>query len=157
VPTNESIQALQDAGKLSSWEKVDQFEETGNLTAKTRDSLEIVNFLKYHIQDNALFIGAANETGDFETSQLNPTTGRFYKLTSELTDNGITIMDEVDKQNASAGNKTSHKVLTSNPALYNLMAREYQYNNADASKANMLQTTSSAVIHLIDRPLQVKK
>ncbi|MGX8696850.1 MAG: fasciclin domain-containing protein, partial [Prevotella sp.] len=51
VPTNESIEALQRAGKLSTWEKVDAYEEEGNQTAKTRDSLQIVNFLKYHIQD----------------------------------------------------------------------------------------------------------
>ena len=150
VPTNESIQALQDEGKLPTWEQVEQWEEAGNTAAKTSDSLAIVNFLKYHIQDNALFIGAAKESGDYETAQVNPKTGRFFRLNAELTDDGIIIKDEVDK---TAG--TSHRVLTTNPALYNLQAREYQYNNTDASKADNLITSSSAVIHLIDRPLMV--
>ena len=152
VPTNESIQQLQNAGKLPTWEQVDLYEEQGNFAAKTRDSLQIVNFLKYHIQDNALFIGAANEQGDFETAQVNPATSRFYRLRAELTDDAITIKDEVDQKEG-----TSHRVLTSDPTLYNLQAREYQYNSRDALTASQLITSSSAVIHLIDRPLMIEK
>ncbi len=151
VPTNESIQALHDAGKLPTWEKVEQEKNEGNITGATRDSLAIVEFLKYHIQDNALFIGAANEKGDFETARINEKTGRFYRLRAELTDTEIILKDEVDQQGS-----TRHKVLTSNPALYNIMAREYQYDAEDAENANQIWTSSSAVIHLIDRPLLIE-
>jgi hypothetical protein len=148
VPTNESIQALQDAGKLSSWEKVDQFEESGNLTAKTRDSLEIVNFLKYHIQDNALYIGAQPESGNFETSLINNRTRRFFMLNTQLTDSGIDVEDATG---------TVHHVTKKTDAigreLYNIQAREYVYESKDAATATNLYTTSSAVIHLIDSPL----
>ena len=146
VPTNESIEQLQKQGKLSSWEAVDAFEEAGNLTAKTRDSLQIVNFLKYHIQDNALFIGAEPDAGDFETAVIDPSTERFYRVSASLTDGGITIVDH-------AGN-TRH-VVTTNPNLYNLVAREFQYNNSDPTRATMIETSSSAVIHLIDKPLMI--
>ena len=144
VPTNESIEALQRAGKLSTWEKVDAYEEEGNQTAKTRDSLQIVNFLKYHIQDNALFIGAEEESGDFETAVIDPSTERFYRVNAVLSADGITLKDH-------AGN--TRKVMTSNPQLFNLMAREYQYDSSDASRANNIETSSSAVIHQIDQPL----
>ena len=147
VPTNEEIKKLQNSGKLSSWDIVAQYEEEQNLTAKTRDSLQIVNFLKYHIQDNALFIGATEESGDFETAVVDPATERFYRVNASLTSNGITIRDH-------AGN-TRH-VVTTNPALYNRMAREYQFNSQDASRADMIETTSSAVIHLIDGPLLIE-
>ena len=147
VPTNESIQKLQDAGKLPTWEQVERHEETGNLQAKTRDSLAIVNFVKYHIQDNALFIGAASESGDYETQQVNPKTERFYRLRATLDENGISVKDE---------SGATHNVVTKNPALYNLQAREYQYNSRDASTANQLITSSSAVIHLIDSPLLIE-
>ena len=146
VPDNESIQSLQRSGKLSSWETVDAYEEAGNLDAKTRDSLQIVNFLKYHIQDNALFIGAEPEDGDYETAVVDPNTERFYRIHAELTENGITLKDH--------SNRECH-VVTSNAALYNLMAREYQYNNQDASRATNIETSSSAVIHLIDKPLLI--
>ena len=147
VPTNESIEALQREGKLSSWEQVDEYEEAGNLLAKTRDSLQITNFVKYHIQDNALFIGAEPEEADYETAVIDPKTERFYRLTAKLTDNGIELTDKTG----------SHaRVLTNNPALYNQVAREYQYNTSDATNATNVETSSSAVIHLIDKPLLIE-
>ena len=147
VPTNESILSLQRAGKLSTWEQVDHYEMEGNLTAKTRDSLQIVNFLKYHIQDNALFIGAQPENGDFETAVIDPLTERFYRINAVLDDKSIVLKDK-------AGN-TRH-VLTTNPQLFNLVAREFQYNTTDASRATSIETSSSAVIHLIDEPLMIE-
>ena len=148
VPTNESIQRLQDDGKLSSWEKVATYEEEGNLTDKTRDSLQIVNFLKYHIQDRAFFIGAQEEQDDYETALIDPATERFYRLGVALTNSAITLKDH-------AGN-TRH-VVTDSRQLYNLQAREYQYKEQDATKANNIETSSTAVIHLIDEPLLINK
>ena len=146
VPTNESIEALQRSGKLSSWEKVDAYEEAGDLISKTRDSLQITNFVKYHIQDNALFIGAEPDEADYETAVIDPKTERFYRLAAKLTDNGIELVDK-------AGNNA--RVVTTDPRLYNLVAREYQYNSSDATNATSIETSSSAVIHLIDRPLLI--
>ena len=152
VPTNESIQAMQDANQLPTWEQVDAYEQAGNLSAKTRDSLKIVNFLKYHIQDNALFIGAEKDSADFETAVIDPSTERFYRVTAELTDNGITIYDQACKKDKS---REPVKVVTTNPNLFNLVAREYQYDSSDAKNANQIETSSSAVIHLIDKPLSL--
>ena len=84
VPSNDAIEQLQKDGKLSSWEQVDEDHQAGEETKASNDSLNIVNFLKYHIQDNALYIGAQNESGDFETSLINKKTRRFYMVKSEL-------------------------------------------------------------------------
>jgi hypothetical protein len=35
------------------------------------------------------------------------------------------------------------------------MAREFQYNTTDARTATAIETSSSAVIHLIDGPLMI--
>ena len=148
VPANEGVQELIDKGKLPTWETVAAHEAAGNLTAKTQDSLKIMNFLKYHIQDNALFIGAKEESGDYETSVIDPTTERFYRVHAVLSGSNIEITDH-------AGN-TRH-VVTSNPELYNLMARELMYNSSDAASAGEIETSSSAVIHLIDKPLLLEK
>ncbi len=147
VPTNESIEALQQAGKLPTWDQVDAYEMAGNLTMKSQDSLRIVNFLKYHIQDNALFIGASEETGDFETAVIDPSTERFYRVNAVLSSDGITLRDH-------AGN--TRRVLMDDPSLFNIMAREYQYDSQDAARAKNIETTSSAVIHLIDQPLMIE-
>jgi hypothetical protein len=151
VPTNESIDQLQAEGKLPvvDWdEDADEEVSDEELTARKKAIEKIAEFVKYHIQDNALYIGANPESGDYETGQLNAKTERFYRLKATLTDNALTIQDEVDK-----ANNTTHHVITTNPELYNLQAREYIYQGKDAASATMLETSSSAVIHLIDRPL----
>lgn len=152
VPSNESIEALQKAGKLSDWDNVEAARKAGDIAGATRDSLKIVNFLKYHIQDNALYLGAQSEAGEYETSLINETTHRFYIVSSSLKGDVIEVKD---------GTGAVHQVkkLTytddagKEQPLYNLQAREYQYEGNDAKKATLLYTTSSAVIHLIDGPL----
>ncbi len=149
VPNNEAIEALHTAGTLPTWDVVETEREAGDLLGATRDSLKIVNFLRYHIQDNALYLGAQNESGEYETSLINEKTRRFYMLHSELKDDIIEVKD-------GAGNMHTVKKVTyvddngKEQPLYNIQAREYLYNGSDARKATELYTTSSAVIHLID-------
>ena len=148
VPSNDAIKQLQNDGKLPTWEQVEAAHEAGNEMKAINDSVAIVNFLKYHIQDNALYIGAQNESGDFETSLINSKTKRFYVVKANLTDDAIEVTDatgathKVVKQTGQAGRE-----------LYNIQAREYLYDSNDAKTATNLYTTSSAVIHLIDGPL----
>ena len=148
VPTNESIEQLQRDGKLATWEQVENDHLAGNAEKAASDSLGIVNFLKYHIQDNALYIGAQPESGNFETSLINSRTRRFFMLNTQLTDSGIDVEDATG---------TVHHVTKKTDALgrelYNIQAREYVYESKDAATATNLYTTSSAVIHLIDSPL----
>ena len=148
VPSNAAIKQLQDEGKLPTWEQVEAAHEAGNEIKAANDSVAIVNFLKYHIQDNALYIGAQNESGDFETSLINNKTKRFYMLKANLKDDSIEVTD---------GTGAKHTVTKAKDAegkdLYNIQAREYLYDSNDAKTATNLYTTSSAVIHLIDGPL----
>lgn len=147
VPTNESVEQLQTAGKLPTWEQVERDELSGNYTKKTADSLAIVNFIKLHIQDNALFIGGGSAAGDYETAVIDPSTERFYRLSVTADNSGVTVTDV-------AGN--TRRVLTADSRLYNLMAREWQYNTSDAATAGEIETSSTAVVHLIDGPLLIK-
>ena len=162
VPSNDAIEQLQKEGKLSSWEQVDEDHQAGDDDKALSDSLNIVNFLKYHIQDNALYIGAQNESGDFETSLINKKTRRFFMVKSQLKDDEIIVLDAVDQKNMRDGEPTTMHTVKKlsyigddglQKDLYNIQAREYLYNNRDATTATELYTTSSAVIHLIDKPL----
>ena len=156
VPSNEAIEGLQTSGSLSSWEQVEAKREAGDDAGAEADSLAILNFLKYHIQDNAFYIGAAKESGDYETSLINNRTKRFYMLKSELLDDEIRVQDAID-----VANGTYHKVVKKTYMengheipLYNIQAREYQYDiDQGTGEATNLYTSSSAVIHLIDKPL----
>ena len=162
VPSNDAIEQLQMEGKLPTWEQVDLDHQVGDEDKALSDSLSIVNFLKYHIQDNALYIGAQNESGDFETSLINKKTRRFYMVKSQLKDDEIEVLDAVDQKNMRDGEATTKHTVSKKSYiddngiqrnLYNIQAREYLYNNRDATTATELYTTSSAVIHLIDKPL----
>lgn len=146
VPTNEAIGNLQKEGKLPTWEQVDEERDEDR-----KDSLrnEIELFLKYHIQDNSFYVGQGNDSGEFETSAYKIENGNlsYYKLKTTVSNDGITLVD---------GTGASRNVVTKD-GIYNLMAREYQYDSGDATKAKNIYTSSFAVIHQIDGALQYKK
>ena len=155
VPTNSSIKALETKGVLPTWEDYDKaYADAGD----TEDTIckiiknRILNFVKYHIQDNAVLInmapdkdseGNALTTNDYETMMLNPTTNRFYPLNVNFSKTSMTIKDHV-------GN-TRH-VLTSNSKLYNNVCREYWIDGNDY-RTKTLYASADAVVHLIDGPL----
>jgi hypothetical protein len=143
VPTNESIKALIDGGYLPTWEQVQAAHDSDNSDLEDSLTAVIDKFLRYHIQDNSLYIGSGSSEGNYETATVNPETERFFKIHAAVTNEGITLTDNIGLK---------HKVLTTD-GNYNLMAREYQYDNKDAAKASNLETTSWAVVHQIDSPL----
>lgn len=145
VPTNEAIEKLQADGDLPTWAQVEEEEDED---VKDSLKLEIENFIKYHIQDNAYYIGQGSDSGEFETSAYKVEDGNlsYYKLKTDITNEGITVVD---------GYGDTHKVDTTG-GLYNIMAREYQYNTGDATRASNLYTSSFAVVHQIDGALWYK-
>lgn len=149
VPTNAAISHLINEKKLPTWDDVAEANAEGD--EELADSLthEINQFLKYHIQDNAMFIGQGNVTSEFETSayKIEDDNLMYYRVKTNVTDSGISITDESGK---------TCKV-TKKPGLYNLMAREYQFDTADAARATNIYTTSCAVVHQIDDVLNYKK
>ena len=163
VPTNESIDALIAAKKLPTWDDVAILDTLyGDQKEKAELYTKQINeFLRYHIQDNALFIGADNTTGndaanadgtsttEFETAFIDKKSKTFNKL-AITTDKAGTSISVRDK----AGN--TRRVLTERNGLYNLMAREYTYNTSSKSSATIIHNSSSAVIHLIDGPLLIE-
>jgi len=163
VPTNESIDALIAAKKLPTWDDVAVLDTLyGDQKQLANQYTQQINeFLRYHIQDNAVYIGADNTTGNdsfdddnntiisFETAFIDKKNKTFNKL-SVKTDKAGSSITVIDK----AGNQ--RHVMTDKPGLYNLMAREYTYQNQDKSKATIIHNSSSAVIHLIDGPLMVE-
>ncbi len=143
VPTNETILKLQEEGKLPTWEQVDNWEEDS--PQRQRDSLAIENFIKCHIQDNALFIGAQPQEEDgYETAYIGAS-GKFDRVFTTLTKDDIIIKrSQTDTKPCKVIKKAG---------LYNIMAREYQLEGTDKNTATSVYTTSSAVIHLIDGSL----
>lgn len=149
VPTNESVRELIDSGKLPTWDQVDEIRENEELLDADRkqqvDSLTnvIESFLRYHIYDNALYIGGETVTrGIYESSYLGAN-GRFVRATVTNDATGFTVRDNCNNV---------RRVLTDGDHS-NKLAREYVFNHRDKTRATNIYTSSYAVIHLIDKPL----
>lgn len=152
VPTNESLDALHDAGILPYWEDLDA--QTDSAWGGNRDAAKvmkykirqrIIDFLRYHIQDNAIFLGEGVVAGRYETSKLNPSNRKFYSLSVSADNSAISVTDALNNI------RTVQRI----DGLYNNMCREYLYSNKDKEKApaSNLYSSSHAVVHLIDGPL----
>lgn len=119
---------------------------------------KIKNFIRYHIQDNSVYINAEFNRGDsyYQTAFMRESDKQFVRLHVVSDNDGIVLTDA--KNNV-------RNVKTDDAKYYNIMCREYQIAkgfdlSADASKGNItdvasarIETSSYAVIHLIDGPL----
>ena len=127
---------------------------------------QLRNFVKYHIQDNSVYIGADFNPGvdektglpavnaEYETAFMN-SNQQFVKLTVKGGDK-ISITDkkghvrEVQQINNPKGKP-----------YYNIMCREYEIKQLDGGNQFVestyeefaIETSSYAVVHLIDEPL----
>lgn len=148
VPTNASIRKLIDDGYLPTWDDynnltADDFggDRTALNKARTEIQSIITNFLRYHFQDNSVYIGGSPVSNvKYESSKINPANRRYYSLTVNADDDNLTVADQL--------NNTRH-VVKSN-GLYDLLAREYWISDRDRVSVNSIYQASDAVVHQID-------
>ena len=172
APVNAAMQqafaaGLPDAAALAAAEQLDEEESLGGTVESHVDSIKevLLDFVKYHIQDNSLFIDAGFASGVYESGKtelvksttVDETTGelswdgtyspgRPYKLNVNVSSSGLTVTDVM-------GN--TRNVITTD-GMYNMMAREYWNAGTRATTnpyATELNNSSFAVIHAIDGPL----
>ena len=150
VPTDSEMEKLHSEGILPDWNDyenltAEQFGGDENLLKQARTIVanRILNFLKYHIQDNSVFIaGEPKVDVKYETSTLNPLNNRFYYVTVTADDDQLTVKDQL-------GN--SRQVVKDQN--YNLIGREYWIQNAQNVNNTQLYNASDLVVHQIDGPL----
>ena len=127
--------------------------------------------MKYHIQDNSVYIGADFNAGideltgnpaekaQYETAFMNDKQ-QFVKVTVKGGED-ITIYDAKDENGNSrhVRNVLKETSPTGKP-YYNIMCREYEIKPTTGStlsessyNAFSIETSSYAVVHLIDEPL----
>lgn len=169
VPTNEAIQNAISKGVISPWATIEAMPAGAAQTAAID---KVVKFLKYHFQDNAVFVGqsineqyqsATLKTSDAQT-YYNTAKNKYYKLGIK----GDTSNSLVITMDSKLGDPLrTAKVLTSN-GLYNIITKDYifdklptLYKNIDGSGSvtgaafvgSRITTSASAVIHQIDNVL----
>ena len=140
VPTNEEVQKAIDNNIIPTWEDVAAETDQDERDKKAN---KIIRFLRYHFQDNAVFLDKTSINSSYETATLNLNTEVFYKLYLTGGNYSLTVRD--------AKGESAHVI--TNGALFNIMARDYKFNTASPSTATMIETSSNIVIHQIDKCL----
>ena len=161
VPTNEAMQRAYAAG-LPTKETIDEFiaahtvevpGEEGEdpvLTMKPEDQVKaqamvtmLVNFVKYHFQDQAFYVDNANSAGDFQTSCVDIVNNIYLTIGMQQTEGKITITDI-------AG--ASQDVIEP----YNVIARDANFDGKVSTNATSIANSSYVVVHQIANPLNFK-
>lgn len=181
APTNAAMQKAYEAGlptiaELEAAEAEDSeagIESTDTASQSGKIMEVMLDFIKYHIQDNSVFVDGSSSTNSYEsakteliestqsddagnithTGKYSP--GRPYKITVTASSDGMTVTDNI-------GN--THNVVKKD-GLYNIMAEEYWFgSSSDGTGSKVMSTTanpysyflinsSSVAIQAIDGPL----
>lgn len=145
VPTNAAIQAEYAKG-LPKADDVRALIDAGQTEEAAQKQALIQQFLKYHFQDNSLFVD--NNQGD---KAIN---GRFE--TSLLYDGGFKTVD-VLATNYEMTVKDATGVVHQVTDLNNQIAREYVFNTSDVSNplnSSEIYSTANVVVHQISGALR---
>lgn len=164
VPTNDKLQAAIDNG-LPTWKSISDFiqshlqdeideetkEPTGNRVLSDDDKaiaqaqvVMLVNFLKYHFQDESVYVDNLNSSAAYQTASIDDQTNVYIPLSVKQTPNAIELVDQ--------SGKTRH-VVTSSEKDYNLLARDARFNvnpSAQAASVRTVESSSFAVVHKVD-------
>ena len=163
VPTNEAVDAAKAKGLMSYDEIVEWMEahregateETeGTLSPENQEKAQamitmLINFLKYHFQDQSLFVDHVTTKLDnddnadgkkYQTSCIDNIKNIYLSLHVMQSDNAITVTDN-----------TGEKVHVIAPN--NLMARDMDFDGATSGGASSIKNSSYVVLHQVDKVL----
>lgn len=152
IPTDAAIQKMIDNGYLPTWE---DYDKASSEEEKKKIADKIHNFVRYHIQDNSVYIGGDNITDyQYESAKLNPNNNRFYSLSVTQNGSSLTVKDLLGRS------------YTADPAKSNICSREYWMELGSGVKVDnlrsgaykcLISSSSNAVLHKIDGVLLYDK
>jgi uncharacterized surface protein with fasciclin (FAS1) repeats len=180
VPTNKAIKTAIVNGAIVPWNSLDTIVNgqvkhiTGindmiDATQKAIATTNLELFLRYHFQDNSVFVDnqSVNTTYQSAALKLNQDPSYFGTLENKYYKIGVNAQSGSIK--LTTENRGSANVITSNDKLYNIMTRDYvfsdkpvNYKNVDGTgsgkeySTSQIYTSSTCVIHQIDNVLSFK-
>lgn len=149
VPTNEQVTAARDKG-LMTWSEIEEWvkgrtndyenELSEADLAKARTMITVlVNFVKYHFQDQSVFVDNITGTQQYQTSCIDNVTNSYLSLDVNQSPSTLSVLDR--------SGKTVDVVASEE--MRNILARDICYN-ARAASASYIKNSSYVVIHQID-------
>lgn len=167
VPTNEAIDAELAKG-LPTWDMIEDYLDT-NLKTKVKladdksnqdefdrvnkhnDAVKakaqamvtvLVNFLRYHFQDESLFVDQVTNAGDYATACVNENTKAYLSLKVEQTPGQLSLTDEAGR------------TVTVDATTNNILARDANFDKMEMTR---IESSSYSVIHQINSALLFDK
>ena len=149
VPTNEQVTAARAKG-LMTWNEIEEWvkgrtndyenELSEADLAKARTMITVlVNFVKYHFQDQSVFVDNVTGTQQYQTSCIDNVTNSYLSLDVNQSPSTLSVLDR--------SGKTVDVVASEE--MRNILARDICYN-ARAASASYIKNSSYVVIHQID-------
>ena len=158
VPTNDVLLEAERQHLIPTPEELQQLYEMSadgqesHITALYNQAVDrLRRFIRYHIQDNSIFIkGKKEQNKEYLTETINNDTRLFYPLFVTNTGSSISVRDNM-------GNTAQ---VNTAEGLHNLVGRDLKLNNAsgsastfDINNSTTIETYTCTVVHQIDRPL----
>ena len=97
----------------------------------------LVNFLRYHFQDESLFVDQVSHTGDYATACVNEKTKAYLSLSVTQTPGQLSLKDKAGR------------TVTVDGTTHNILARDANFNKG----MTLITSSSYSVIHQINSAL----
>ncbi len=150
APTNAAIaeakaKGLKDHDEIATW--MQDNAESGVLSAENQEKAQamivmLFNFLKYHFQDQSLFVDHVNVAQtEYQTSCIDNDKNIYLGIKVKQSDNAISVTDNAgDTQDV--------------VAPYNVLARDASFDVAPTQTATQIKNSSYVVIHQVNHALK---
>ena len=149
LPTNEHVQAAFDKG-LKSWTQIEDWVKARSNDyksplseddkAKARTMITVlVNFVKYHFQDQSVFVDNVSAEQQYQTACIDNETNSYLPLKVIQSPSALSVLDR-------SGNRVN---VTASEENRNLLARDICYDKAYGS-ATTIKNSSYAVLHQLE-------
>ena len=150
APSNEAIRKMYELG-LPTWQQVDSVATAGSTKKAASMLRSIINFAKYHFQDNSVYVDNEIAEKKYTSAVINPKTNRFYELKVASEGNTFTVQGELGgRRNAAGEFKVEEQVAI--PVIvtgeenkdWNIMCRDNVYTSAGTGPSAALNNYSSS-------------
>lgn len=160
VPNNAAMAKAYAAG-LPTWAQINAVTDQAK---KRQMTAKMVDFLRYHFQDNSIFIkGDLVSDSTFETALINSSTGKFFTLNISQDGQDLTIKPTAVSNSGQElpYDRNARGVIKVNKSnnLYNLMARDIYFSGSDKQRvtASLSDYSARTTVHELDTFLTVIK
>ena len=149
LPSNDAMEKAINEENLPTWETIQEFVNANTNSDKqfTTDEAKIkaqamvtclVNFLKYHFQDNSLFVDNVTSSDEYQTACRNNATNAFLRINVAQNNGEIVISDAAGAKHYVRGDEGNNK-----------LARDYEYDANTQSGSYGIKSSSYVVLHNI--------